>query len=1194
MKPKQPGPQQRHGYSIKVSIAVVLCAASLCGFVGTEVLAQGNQYAAAIPSSMLGTVAGDTNASRNARTQAYLNKKVSVSLEAVTVEQALKTVASKAGLKLSYKWEPMLAENRVTVDVTDANLVDVLHQVTSGLPLQLKLTSNGQLIVVSEEVIEPVEEEIPEVIALPAHQVSGTVRSAEDGHPLPGVNVAVKGTMIGTATDVDGRYSLEAPNPTDTLVFSFVGYITQEIAINGQSTINVELREEVAGLEEVIVVGYSTQQRGDISGSVAIIDIDRATIGSSQQLDKQLQGRAPGVTVVSSGQPGEQPTVRIRGLSTFGNNDPLYIVDGVPTQNVNNLSPSDIESMQVLKDAAAASIYGSRASNGVIVVTTKRGRGRVQVQYNATAGYELPRTGNVWNVLTPLEMAKLKWMAIENSGGNPRPDPLYGDGPEPRLPDYILPQGAMEGEVDESEYFLVPEYTGGAAQLATFNQITRANKEGTNWYSEIVRPAFSTNHSLSASGGGEQGNYFLSFNYLQQEGTVIETDHNRYTFRVNTLFNAARNFRIGENFTFASTERSNISSDQTSAIGQSFTQQPIIPVYDIAGNFAGPKGIGSGYNPVAVQKRSRNDRTRDNRMFGSAFAELDLLGSITLRTSLGTDIASRESRDFNYPEYERAENITQSSFQTSSNFSYNWTWTNTAIYNGEFGNHDLDLLIGSEAFKSTGTSLGGSAVGYFSFDPNYVNLNTGEGDRSNFSSDFENALLSFFGRLDYNYNSKYILSATLRRDGSSRFTGKYRWGMFPAFSAGWRVSQEPFMRGVTWLDDLRIRGSYGVVGNQLNVSSDNPYTLFVGNLANSYYAIDGSNSGVQLGFRQGRIGNPDARWERNINGNIGFDAMLFGGRVEAMAEYYWKDVDDLLYNVTLPGTMGMASVPAINVGHIKNRGVDASLGYNGSLGTDLQYDATLTFSAYRNKIVKIADGIDFFGGSQNRNEVGHPMNSFYGYRVAGFWQSQEEIDEANASAGGTYQPDAGVGRWRFVDVNGDGVITPDDRDFLGDPHPDFTYGLDLGLNYKNLDFNVFLYGSQGHDIWAFWTKFLDFYPFLEGAKSKDALYNSWRPDNRNAKLPIQENVASDATSNADTDYYVRDGSYLRVKEVVIGYTLPRNMLQRVGANRLRIYAQISNPFTFTGYNGLDPEVYGTDTATYAHYRQFQLGIDLSF
>ena len=1025
--------------------------------------------------------------------------------------------------------------------------------------------------------------------------VSGQVVSVDDGSPLPGVNIVVKETVVGTVTDIDGQFSLDAPNPTDTLVFSFVGYLRQEVPIDNRSYIEVTLQEDIAGLEEVIVVGYSTQQRGDISGSVAIVDVEDATRGASQDVAKQLQGRAAGVTVVSTGQPGEEPDVRIRGISTFGNNDPLYVVDGVPTQSISSLTPSDIESMQVLKDASAASIYGSRASNGVIVITTKRGQGPVRVTYNGTAGYEVPREDNVWNILSPLEMAQLRWMAITNSGSDPRPDPLYGSGPEPVLPDYIRPQGAMMGEIDENSYFVIPEYTGGAAQLQTFNQIVRANKEGTDWYAEVVRPAFSMNHNMSVAGGGELGNYYLSLNHLDQEGTVIETYNNRTTLRVNSLFNAHSRLRIGENLTFATSSRNNISNAQTSAIGMSWTMQPIIPVYDIQGNFAGPAGISSGNSPVAERRRSVNDRLRDNRLFGNVFGEWDALSSLTLRSSFGADINNTVEKDFDYPTYEETENNTESNFETGSSYGLNWTWTNTLGYEQTFaGVHNVDLLVGAEAYQSRGTSLGGSAQGFFSFHPDYVSLNTAAGNRSNFSSEYENSLMSFFGRADYNYAGKYIVSATVRRDGSSRFIGDNRWGVFPAVSAGWRISQEDFMQGISWLDDLRFRGSYGIVGNQLNVAADNPFTLFSSQMRSSFYAIDASNSNVELGFRQDRIGNPDARWEKNRNGNVGFDAMLFGSRLQAMAEYYWKDVDDLLYNVNLPGTLGMASVPAVNVGHIQNRGVDASLAYYGSAGRDFQYDATLTFTAYRNKIVEIAEGIDFFGGSTNRNEVGHPMNSFYGYQIDGFWQTQEELDEANAAAEGNYQNDAGVGRWRFKDINNDGVVDPDDRSMMGDPHPDFTYGLNLGANYKSFDVNVFMYGSQGHDIFASYRRYLEVYPFLQGGKSHDALYNSWTPDNRDADLPIQLIEQTDATSSNDVDYYVRDGSYFRVKEVIVGYALPPNLIQRIGATSLRIYAHISNPFTITAYEGLDPEIFGSDNATYAHYRQYRLGLDLSF
>jgi len=388
----------------------------------------------------------------------------------------------------------------------------------------------------------------------------------------------------------------------------------------------------------------------------------------------------------------------------------------------------------------------------------------------------------------------------------------------------------------------------------------------------------------------------------------------------------------------------------------------------------------------------------------------------------------------------------------------------------------------------------------------------------------------------------------------------------------------------------------------MGISVDNPHTLFSPHTGQSYYALDGSKSKTELGFRQSRLGNPDARWEKNISGNVGFDANLFDSKLIIMAEYFWKDTKDLLYAVSLPGTMGLASAPSVNVGHVNNRGIDASVETSGSISRDLNYNATLTFSTYKNEIVYIADGIDYFGGSSNYNTLGYPMNSYYGYKREGFWQSQEEIDKADEAAeeiaGTHYQDAAKPGRWKFADTDGDGVITPDDRTILGDPHPDFTYGLSLGLDYKRFDLDLFFYGSQGHEIWAYYKRYLDFYPFLEGGKSHDALYRSWGSyyleDNKDAILPIQENVASDASTEANNDFFVRDGSFLKLKEIILGYRLPNEIINKIGASNLRVFAQLSNILTITGYDGLDPEIYGMDHATYAHHPVYQIGINVTF
>ncbi|WP_073066056.1 SusC/RagA family TonB-linked outer membrane protein [Fodinibius roseus] len=1042
--------------------------------------------------------------------------------------------------------------------------------------------------------------------------VSGVVTEAATGSPLPGVNILVMGTTSGTTTDGDGQYQISVSSEQDTLRFSFIGYQEQTVPINGRNNINVTMEAETFAGEELVVVGYATQERQNISGSVSSVDVDGLNQGTSGQVTKQLQGRASGVSVTSSGQPGEEPDVRIRGINTFGNNSPLYIVDGVPTQSINTLNPNDIASMQVLKDASAASIYGSRAANGVIVISTKKGGGDIQVNYNGYAGYTTPRTGNVWNVLSPQEMAELKWTAIRNSGGDPAPDPQYGNGPEPVLPDYIRPAGEMEGDVNEDAYYVNPEYKD-PADLNEFNQIVRANKQGTNWYEEIFSPAMTMNHDLSISGGGESGRYILTLNHFDQEGTLERTFHRRSTIRVNTEFDVSNDIRIGENISYSFAESPQVDAlSEGSAIGMSYRQQPIVPVYDIAGNFAGSAGqqLGQATNPVAQQYRTRNNEATNSRLFGNVYAELDFADNrLLFRSNFGGEIFSETGKSFTFPTYENAENNSVNEFSVDGSEGYNFTWSNTLTYKEDFNDvHSLEVLIGTEAYHNQGQNFGGASQGYFSFNPNYTNLSTGSGNRTNYSNEYEDGLLSFFGRIDYNYDSKYIISGTLRRDGSSRFEN-YQWGMFPAGSVGWRISQEPFMQDISWISELRVRAGYGVMGNQLNVDPNNPYNLYVGDNSSSFYPINGSNSDVQQGFEQSRIGNPDAKWEKNISGNLGVETTLFNDRLEIVAEYYWKDVQDLLFNPRLVGTAGTATPPYVNVANMENRGIDAMVSTLGNLGSDdLHYNISATFTSYQNEIVKISEISEYFseddrrfGSDIIRNEVGQPISSFYGYRIEGFFDSQSELDEANAGApNGSFQTDADVGTFRYADLNGDGQITADDRTFLGDPNPDFTYGIDIGLDYKQFDLSAFLYGSQGNDIWnqvRWWT---DFYSNFAGAKSHAALYDSWSPENKDASLPMQTTGGGESTSTVPNSYFVEDGSYLRLKELVLGYTVPEGVSQKISASSIRLYLQASNLFTLTGYSGIDPEIgggntnFGIDEGAYASARQFLLGINLSF
>lgn len=1044
-------------------------------------------------------------------------------------------------------------------------------------------------------------------------EVKGTVYDADNGETIPGVNVLEQGTSNGTITDLDGSFTLEVADNA-VLVFSFVGYMTQEVAVQGQSTINVRLSADVTALEEVVVVGYGTQRKQDMTGAVSVVKTDELIQQPTAQLTNQLQGRVSGVTITGSGQPGEPSRITIRGLNTFGNNEPLYIVDGIASSGINDINPNDVESMQVLKDAASASIYGSRAANGVIIITTKKGKGKVNVNYAGYAGVQTVQKGNPWNILSPQEMAELKFMALRNTNPNaPINDDQYGSGPDPVLPNYIAPVGA--NTVDESLYNVNPFYSD-PSELNSFYRIVKANKEGTNWFQEIFNPASIQSHDIAVSGGSDQGSYFFSMNYFDQQGTLMNTYLKRYTLRSNTSFNITENLRIGENLAVSYTDNPRIDArSEGSAIGMAMRQQPIIPVYDIHGNFAGSfgSGLGNARNPVAIQERIKNNRGENTRLFGNVYAELDLLRNFTARTSFGGQIANSSWNSFTYPEYENAENNSQNRYNEAASNNFNWTFTNTLTYKNNFNElHDLTVLVGSESYKNTGREVGGGTLGYFSFDPNFTTLSTGAGTQTNYSSRYSDALFSLFARIDYGFSEKYLFGATLRRDGSSRFLNT-RYGFFPSVSAGWRISEEGFMSGTSWLDDLKIRGGYGIMGNQTNVNPANAFTTYGSSRTTSYYPIGGVT--IVEGFQQTRIGNPDAEWEKNINANIGIDASLFQGRIQLSADYYRKDIDDLLYTPELIGSAGTASPPAVNIAKMTNQGLDVDLSGYFDLTKDLKLNTTLTFTSYTNEIVNIADGVNNFdvegrrfnGSTLVRNQVGHSVGQFFGYEIVGFWNTQAEIDAANeqarsqtGNANAVYQESMGVGRFRYADQDGNNIITANDRTFLGSPHPDFSYGINIGLDYKNWDFSMFLYGVHGNEVWnnvKWWT---DFYSSFAGAKSHTALYDSWTPQNHNATAPIQEVTGSFSTANVPNSYFVENGSYLRARQMQLGYRFAPSMLQRVGISNLRLYVQAANLFTITGYSGLDPELgrggtdtsFGIDEGSYPNQKQFIFGLNI--
>jgi len=1139
---------------------------------------------------------------------AYSQSTYNFNEQNVSVRQMFKKIEKTGKYTLFYRLDQVDLDKKVQVNTKDASIEDVLKQVLQNQLLAFQVM-DGNIIV-----IKPLQEK-----NIADQTVTGVVTDAAN-LPLPGVIVKFKGSTIAVSTDGNGKYSITVPDPNGTLIFSFLGFNTQEIPLNGKKVIDVKLTEESKTLNEVVVVGYATQKKKDLTGAISVVDVQNMTKTPSGSVNELLQGQAAGVSVISSGQPGQEPDIHIRGINTFGDNTPLYVVDGVPTSDISTVNPNDIANLQVLKDAGAASIYGSRASNGVIIITTKKGSGKVKIQYDGYYGTQVPKGGNVWNTLNPQQTADLQLLAEKNSGQTDFSDPQYGNGPTYVLPDYIEPAGAHEGDpsVNPSLYYVNPNYTD-PNDYNNFYRIVKANKTGTDWFHEIFKNAPITSQNISLSGGSDQGNYLFSANYFDQQGTLIDTYEKRYTIRSNSQYNVSKSFRVGENLSYTVTENPQVPINNPDAIiAYAFREQPIIPVYDIMGNYAGGDGpdLGDAPNPVAVQQRTKNDQYLSYRLFGNAFAELDLLKSLTLRSSFGGALGSSTFHTFQYPTYENAENSSVNMYTAGSTSTYDYTWTNTISYHTNFSKHDLKVLFGTEANQNGGSDLGGSRQGYYSFDPNYVSLSTGSASgESNYSDNYpKRSLFSYIGRIDYAYNDKYLLSATIRRDGSSSFVSQYGW--FPAVSAGWRVSQEHFMKDITWINDLKLRAGYGVMGNQTNITSTNQYTQFSSSIGQSYYGIDGSN--LVPGYYENFLGNPAAKWEKDINSNIGIDATMFHDMLSFTIDYYNKDIRDLLFNPPLPGTAGNASSPAVNIGEMKNHGIDASVTGNFRVSNDLSLTTTLSVTTYTNKIVKVDNDANYFdtdfgrrvGVNLVRNEVGHSLGEFYGYKVIGFWNSQAEMDAANAQAqkatgdpNAVYEQDMGLGRFRYADVNGDGQITDADRTFLGNPNPSVSGGLNLGVTYKHFDFSIFLYGVFGNKIWDNVNYWRDFYSSYETAKSYTALYNSWTPTHMDAKAPIQELGTYFSTNATANSYYVENGSYIRAKNTQLGYTFSALKLKNMGIQKLRVYISAANLFTITKYPGVDPELPGTpgaastdfgiDEGTYPSSRTFLIGVNLS-
>ncbi|MEP7320398.1 MAG: SusC/RagA family TonB-linked outer membrane protein [Saprospiraceae bacterium] len=1019
---------------------------------------------------------------------------------------------------------------------------------------------------------------VSSIVAYGQQRITGVVLN-NDNLPLSGASVSNTTTSATVITNDDGSFMIDAIQNQALEIF-YIGYSTQRIFIQSATNLRIVLQPLVINLNEIVVTGYTTQKVKEITGSVAVVRPKDLTAIPVGQVEQMLQGRVAGLTVITSGEPGSASNVRLHGIGNFGNVTPLYVIDGVEG-NINSINPYDIESLQVLKDAGAYSIYGVRGANGVIVITTKKGKGsKTKIDYDFYISSTRPLKHGL-DLLNPQENADLLWIALKNSkqvsaNGNPS-TPRFGNGPMPVLPDYLFAGHHIDTLYEGSPYVNPSLYNIDKSAGAIY-QIQKFNKTGTDWFHETFKPALSQNHTITVSGGNDYNHFLFSMGYLDQQGTLINTSLKRYTARVNTEFTALDVIRIGENLQISSSQNPNTGN----SIYPSLMTDPYLAVYDIKGN---PGSYGDGYaglasNPLSSRLLSKDNIGNNWQLFGNTYLEADILKKFTLRSSFGGNLNYYYAYNFLYGSYEPPPTGLLNSFTERSGYARSWTWTNTINYSGTIKDHHIKAFAGVEEKSNYNREQGGARRGYFINDPNYRFLSNGiPTSQSNYSFAGTSYLYSFISQANYNFKEKYFLSGTLRRDGSSVFGPENRFGWFPAVGLAWRVTEEKFAQDFKWLTDLKLRASWGKTGFSANTDPFNQYTLYGGFAGSSYYDIYGTSNSVQQGFNTVRIGNARTGWQEDVVSNIGFESVLLNGKLSITADWYAKKSNGLLFPISLPALLGDANPPNVNTGNVKNTGIDLLIGSKGKLIKDWNWDASLTLSHYNNKITKLND-IPYFDafftryGPFIRNEVGYPISSFYGYKVIGYFDDAEDVAKSPV------QEAAAPGRFKYFDANGDGQITDKDRVHYGNPNPQLTMGLNVGLNYKNFDFSTFFYGSFGNDVLNDLRYSINVFASQLGLtpKSKTALYDSWTPQNHNAKAPIIENDQNFSNSAVVNSYALEKGSYIRNKSLMVGYSFPKTLSNKIKMDRLRIYIQSSNLFTITKYKGLDPELSGTSSA----------------
>ncbi|MCE9353574.1 TonB-dependent receptor [Phocaeicola vulgatus] len=1071
------------------------------------------------------------------------NAKVSIRMNNVKLDKILNEIENQTDYLFIYNNQVDI--NKITsVKVKNEAVAQVLDRILSGTGINYEL--EGTHIILTTEAIKDLHAQQQ------AKTVTGTVTDVS-GEPIIGANIRIKGTTTGTITDIDGNFSIEA-EPQSVIEVSYIGYLTQETVINNQKSIRFLLKEDTKTLDEVVVIGYGVQKKADLTGSVANINTEKLNTQSNANIGQALQGKIAGVDIVSQGgAPGSGTRIMVRGIGTLNNASPLYIVDGMYMNSIDHINPNDIASIDVLKDASSAAIYGSRAANGVIIVTTKEGsntEGKPIIDLSVNLG--ISTASKFLDMLDAKGWAEVTTIARQAIG-------------KPAL------------------------------DMAT----DLANKPDNDWQDIMFRPALMQNYNLSVKGGGKYSTYYTGLGYFNQDGIVKGTNYQRYNIQSKNDYKRGI-FSVGTNLIISFSHDKPLHQElRGGMIGTILQSVPTLEKYDDTreGGYGGTYGdVVNIPHPLAIIDDNIMDRYNENvKIFANLYAQIELFKGLKYKLNLTPDFSFERYKNYlNKYDFGLATNsITQ--LTERQRRRRNILVENLLTFDRTFGEHKISALAGytyqDSRFRHIQAYGEGLPQGLEEIDAATTN-------RSNEGNSWRSVLTSILGRVFYSYQNKYLFTATIRRDGSSKFGKNNRYGYFPSFSLGWNVAEEKFMENVHWLDQLKLRGGYGVLGNQEIDNYQYSSTITTG------INYPDGNGGLLQGAFPKNFANPDIKWEETAMTNVGIDFMAFNNRLSLTADYYVKNTKDILLTVPIPISSGGANDPIRNAGKIRNNGFEFNLGWMDQPNPDISYGINLIGSFNKNKVIAMgSESGSIKGGSTNQNittsetKAGYPIGGYWLISTAGYFNSQEEVD-AYAKDGKKIQPAAEPGDIKFVDANNDGVINDDDRVFQGSPFPDFTFALNGNMRYKNFDLSIGLQGVLGNKIYNATRQTLE--DVTKGSNFLASCLDYWTPENKNASHPRLTWDDPNRNTRAESDRYLENGSYLRLRSVQLGYTFPQTWFK--GAiQHARVYINAENLFTITSYSGYSPDVNadnanyrGFDNFIYPTNRTFMLGLNVTF